>query len=72
NQFHDRFDSYPKILVRVLRTVLHTRTPTKVLLGLITNLTCRYNHLLDRKVDALRCAPPDTASPKHGLRPQED
>jgi len=72
NQFHDRFDSYPKILVRVLRTVLHTRNPKKVLLGLITNLTCRYNHLLDRKVDALRCAPPETASPKHGLRPQED
>jgi hypothetical protein len=41
-------------------------------LGLITNLTCRYNHLLDRKVDALRSAPPETASPKHGLRPQED
>jgi radical SAM superfamily enzyme YgiQ (UPF0313 family) len=72
NQFHDRFDSYPKMLVRVLRTGLHTRNLKKVLLSLITNLTCRYNHLLDRKVNALLCAPAETTSPPHGLRAQED
>jgi len=57
NQFHDRFDSYPKMLVRGLRMVLYTRSPKKMLLSLITNLTSRHNHLLDRKVDALRAAP---------------
>jgi radical SAM superfamily enzyme YgiQ (UPF0313 family) len=72
NQFHDRFDSYPKMLVRGLRMLLYTRNPKRVLLSLVTNLTCRHNHLLDRKVDALRCAPAETASPTQGLRGQED
>jgi len=72
NQFHDLFDSYPKILGRVLRIALYTRNLKKVLLGLITNLTCRHNHLLDRKVYALRCAPPEATSPAPGLRLQED
>jgi radical SAM superfamily enzyme YgiQ (UPF0313 family) len=72
NQFHDRFDSYPKMLVRGLRMVLYTRNPKKMLLSLITNLTCRHNHLLDRKVDALRYAPPETVSPTEGVRLQKD
>jgi radical SAM superfamily enzyme YgiQ (UPF0313 family) len=72
NQFHDRFDSYPKMLVRGLRMVLYTRNPKKMLLSLIANLTCRYNHLLDRKVDALRYAPPETVSPTEGVRLQKD
>jgi radical SAM superfamily enzyme YgiQ (UPF0313 family) len=72
NQLHDLFYSYPKILGRVLRMALYTRNPKKVLLGLVTNLTCRYNHLLDRKVYALRCAPPEATSTTPGLRLQED
>lgn len=72
NQFNDRFYSYPKILGRALRMALHTRNPKKVLVGLVTNLTCRHNQLLDRKVYALRCAPPETACPTQGLRTQED
>ena len=72
NQLHDLFYSYPKILVRVLRMALHTRNPRKVLVGLVTNLTCRHNQLLDRKVYALRCAPPETACPTQEFRPQED
>ena len=72
NQFHDLFYSYPRILVRALRTALTTRSPKKVLFGLITNLTCRYSHLLDRKVYALRRAPPEATLPTQELRPQED
>lgn len=72
NQFNDLYFSYPKILRRVLRMALYTRSPKKVLLGLVTNLTCRHNQLLDRKVYALRCAPPQAACPAQGLRPQED
>jgi radical SAM superfamily enzyme YgiQ (UPF0313 family) len=72
NQLHDLFYSYPKILVRVLRMALHTRSPRKVLAGLVANLTCRHNQLLDRKVYALRCAPPETTCPTQELRPQED
>jgi hypothetical protein len=72
NQFHDLFYSYPKILGRVLRIFLQRRNPKNVLLGLVTNLTCRHNQLLDRKVHALRCATPEAASPTQGLRLQED
>jgi len=72
NQFNDLYYSYPKILGRVLRMVLYTRNPKKVLLGLVTNLTCRHNHLLDRRVYALRCPPPEATSPTQGLRLQED
>jgi radical SAM superfamily enzyme YgiQ (UPF0313 family) len=72
NQFHDLFYSYPKILGRVLRIVLQRRNPKKVLLSLVANLTCRHNHLLDRKVQALRCATPEATSPTQGLRLQED
>ena len=72
NQFHDLFYSYPKILGRVLRIFLQRRNPKNVLLGLVTNLTCRHNQLLDRKVHALRCATPEATSPTQGLRLQED
>jgi radical SAM superfamily enzyme YgiQ (UPF0313 family) len=72
NQFHDLFYSYPKILGRVLRIFLQRRNPKNVLLGLVTNLTCRHNQLLDRKVHALRCATPEATSPTPGLRLQED
>ena len=72
NQFHDRFYSYPRILVRAWRTALTTRSPKKVIFGLVTNLTCRYSHLLDRKVYALRRAPPEATLPTQELRPQED
>jgi radical SAM superfamily enzyme YgiQ (UPF0313 family) len=72
NQFHDLFYSYPRILGRALRMALHTRNPKKVLFGLITNLTCRYSHLLDRKVYALRRAPPEATCPARELRPQVD
>jgi radical SAM superfamily enzyme YgiQ (UPF0313 family) len=72
NQFHDLFYSYPKILGRVLRIFLQRRSPKNVLLGLVTNLTCRHNQLLDRKVHALRCATPEATSPTPGLRLQED
>lgn len=72
NQFNDLFYSYPKILGRALRMALHTRNPKKVLFGLVTNLTGRHNHLLDRKVYALRRAPPEATCPTQELRPQED
>jgi hypothetical protein len=72
NQFHDLFYSYPKILGRVLRIFLHRRNRKNVLLGLVANLTCRHNQLLDRKVHALRCATPEATSPTPGLRLQED
>jgi hypothetical protein len=72
NQFNDRFYSYPKILGRALRMALRTRNPKKVLFGLVANLTCRHNHLLDRKVCALRRAPLETTSPTQALRVQED
>jgi radical SAM superfamily enzyme YgiQ (UPF0313 family) len=62
NQFNDLFYAYPKILGRVLRMTLHTRNPKKVLVGLVTNLTCRHNQLQDRKVYALRCTPPEGTS----------
>jgi len=71
-QFNDLYYSYPKILGRVLRTALRTQNLRKVLAGLVTNLTCRHNHLLDRKVYALRCAPPEVSCPMQGLRPQAD
>jgi radical SAM superfamily enzyme YgiQ (UPF0313 family) len=70
NQFNDLFHSSPKILDRVLRMVLHTRDPKKVLLGLLTNLSCRHNNLLDRKVYALRCAALEAACPTQELRRQ--
>jgi hypothetical protein len=72
NQFYDLFYSYPKILARVLRMALHRRNLNKVLLGLVTNLTCRHNKLLDRKAYALRCVPPGATSPTQGFRLQED
>jgi len=43
-----------------------------VLLGLVTNLTCRHNQLLDRKAYALRCAPPEATCLTQEIRPQED
>jgi radical SAM superfamily enzyme YgiQ (UPF0313 family) len=72
NQFHDLFYSYPRILARTLRMALHTRSPQKVLFGLITNLTCRYSHLLDGKIYALRLAPSEAACPTPELHPQEN
>ena len=72
NQFNNLFYSYPKILGRVWRMAIHTRNPKKVLLGLVTNLTCRHNQLLDRKAYALRCAPPEATCLTQEIRPQED
>ena len=72
NQFNDRFYSYRKILGRVARMALCTRDLKKVLLGLVTNLTGRHNHLLDRKVSALRCATPEAACPTQELQLRED
>jgi radical SAM superfamily enzyme YgiQ (UPF0313 family) len=72
NQFNDRFYSYPKILGRALRMALHTRNPKKVLFGLVANLTGRHNHLLDRKVYALRRAPAAATYPTRELRLEDD
>jgi len=72
NQFNDLFYSYPQILLRALRMTLHTRNPKKVLFGLVTNLTGRHNHLLDRKVCALRRALLEAASPTPALQLGED
>jgi radical SAM superfamily enzyme YgiQ (UPF0313 family) len=72
NQFNDLFYSYPQILLRALRMTLHTRNPKKVLFGLVTNLTGRHNHLLDRKVCALRRALLEAASATQALQLGED
>ena len=57
NRFDDRFYSYPKIFRRGLRMASRNwREPRKVFVGLIMNLTYRYNHLRDR--GAVRTASP--------------
>jgi radical SAM superfamily enzyme YgiQ (UPF0313 family) len=59
NEFCDRFYSYRKILHRVGRVILATRSPAISFGGLVTNLTYRRNHLLDRKIYAQRCTEPE-------------
>ena len=51
NTFNDRFYTYPKIAKRILRMAPRNwKAPHKILLNVITNVTCRRNHMLDRRV----------------------
>ncbi|MCW5982730.1 MAG: B12-binding domain-containing radical SAM protein [Bryobacteraceae bacterium] len=49
NHFNDRFYSYTRILRRLLRFARNTRSPRKLLVFLVANLSYRSNHLLDRQ-----------------------
>ncbi|MGA2079609.1 MAG: radical SAM protein [Holophaga sp.] len=51
NRFNDLFYSYPKILRRVLRVAIHNwRTPRKVLVSLVANLTYQHNQRSNRGI----------------------
>ncbi|MFQ5829377.1 MAG: B12-binding domain-containing radical SAM protein [Candidatus Methylomirabilia bacterium] len=54
NRFKDLFYSYPKILRRVLLIASRTRSPLKVLVGLVGNLGYRYSHLFHQRIYANR------------------
>jgi hypothetical protein len=53
-RFHDIFYTYPRVLLRTLRTLWRTWNYRKVLYCLVGNLSYQYNHLQDRKVSAAR------------------
>ena len=53
--FTDIFSSYPKILYRILRMVFRPwKDPRAVALGVVGNLSYRYNELRDRRLNASR------------------
>ena len=53
-RFGNLFYSYPKIFRRVLRIARHTRSPMKVLVGLVMNLTQRSSHRFHERIYARR------------------
>lgn len=53
NRFNDRFYAYPEVIRRTLRMAARNRRePYKVFLGLVANLSYRYNQLQDRALYA--------------------
>jgi radical SAM superfamily enzyme YgiQ (UPF0313 family) len=55
NRFSDLFSSYPKILYRILRMVFRRwKDPRAVAVGVVGNLSYRYNDLRDRRLNAKR------------------
>jgi radical SAM superfamily enzyme YgiQ (UPF0313 family) len=55
NRFSDLFSSYPKILYRILRMVFRPwKDPRAVTVGAVANLSYRYNHLRNRRINANR------------------
>lgn len=61
-RFNDLFYGYGKIVRRSLRMVRNTRSPRKVFLGVVGNLTYRFNHLRDRRVFSERPLEPTAAA----------
>ena len=53
-RFGNLFYSYPKIVRRVVRIARHTRSPMKVLVGLVMNLTQRSSHRFHERIYARR------------------
>jgi len=61
-RFRELFYSSPKILRRVLRIARDTRSPMKVLVGLVMNLTQRSSHRFHERVYARRTLPTPSAA----------
>lgn len=67
NTFTDLYSSYPKILYRILRMIFRPwKDPRAVALGIVGNLSYRYNDLRDRKLNAKR-ASAEPAAEAHAL-----
>ena len=64
-RFNNMFYSYPRIFSRTFQIAYRTWDPRKVFLGLVANLSYRYNHQRDRRIFAGRAAA--TASAEPGL-----
>lgn len=62
-RFRELFYSYPGILRRVLRIARDTRSPMKVLVGLVMNLTQRSSHRFHERVYATRLPPAPRPDP---------
>lgn len=60
NGFTDRFYAYSQILRRMLRVARNTHSPRKILAMLVTNLSYRSNHLLERRIHARRVHSPNS------------